>query len=72
MIFFLPGEEKSVRLATPFGLSAGFRPALHNVELNLTSADTPIYHSPGGDEAKLVLKRSSRHHNGKRNAYFYR
>jgi hypothetical protein len=52
-----------------FGLSAGFRPALHYVELNLTSLCIAFYDFPRGEEPKLVVERSFGKHSRKRNAY---
>jgi len=58
VILFLPRRRGPAEFAALLGLFAGFWPALHYFELNLTSGDAPIYHYLGWGEAKLMLGHS--------------
>jgi hypothetical protein len=65
----LPEKEKSGRFPALFGLSAGSRPALHYVELNLTSRSIAFYDFLRREEPKLVVERPFGKRSRKRNTY---
>lgn len=52
-----------------FGFSAGFRPALHYVELNLTSLSIAFYDFPRRDGPILVVERAFGKHSRNRNVH---
>jgi hypothetical protein len=68
--FLIDREERSAGFPALFALSAASRLALHSFELNLTSADAPIYHSPRWNDARLVVERSCGQRNRKPNSHF--